>query len=77
MARKSPFLFDIPLSDVDNALSGLVSSESRRQEGKLILIASESLCPQPVREALVSPYSAIYAEGYPSTRMMTFERGIV
>lgn len=77
MSRKSPFLFDIPLAEADPDLARLSASEGDRQDGKLILIASESLCPQPVREALVSPYSAIYAEGYPSTRMMTFERGII
>ena len=70
-------MFDGPLDRADTEVAGLVRAEGGRQDGKLILIASESLCPQPVREALASPFSAIYAEGYPSTRMMTIEREIV
>lgn len=77
MARSQEFLFDTPLNDTDSEIGSLIEAESGRQDGKLILIASESLCPRPVREALVSAYSAIYAEGYPSTRMMHWERNIV
>lgn len=74
MSRSDDFLFDEPLASLDPSVHGLVESERIRQEGKLILIASESLCPRPVAEALTSPFSAIYAEGYPSSRMMHWER---
>ena len=74
MPRSSRFSFDAPLSELDPEISGLIDSEGARQEGKIILIASESLCPKPVAAALASPYSAIYAEGYPSTRMCHWER---
>ena len=71
------FLFDEPLERLDPEVADLVRAEGDRQAGKLILIASESLCPKPVAEALISPFSALYAEGYPSSRMMGWERGLV
>jgi len=74
MSDANPFLFDRPLSELDPEITRLVEAEGSRQDGKIILIASESLCPAPVAEALASPFSAIYAEGYPSTRMMEWER---
>ena len=74
MTEGNPFLFDDPLSACDPEVSDLIETEGRRQAGKIVLIASESLCPPPVAEALASPFSAIYAEGYPSTRMATWER---
>ena len=74
MSDANPFLFDRPLSELDPEITRLVDAEGSRQDGKAILIASESLCPAPVAEALASPFSAIYAEGYPSTRMMEWER---
>ncbi len=62
------------LSTADPALSGLIGIERERQQRKLILIASESICLAPVREALDSVFTNLYAEGYPSTRMSVWER---
>ena len=58
-----------PLSTLDQDTCQLIEFEKRRQERKIILIASESICPQPVLQAQASVYSNIYAEGYPSLRM--------
>ena len=58
-----------PLSSVDHDLDTIIDFETSRQTQKLILIPSESICPKPIREALGSPFSNLYAEGYPSSRM--------
>ncbi|MBI5503107.1 MAG: serine hydroxymethyltransferase [Deltaproteobacteria bacterium] len=57
------------LREIDPRLSDLFDIESARQERKLILIASESMCPDAVREALASEFGHLYAEGYPSMKM--------
>jgi len=57
------------LSRVDRDINTIIDFEASRQIQKLILIPSESICPKPVREALGSPFSNLYAEGYPSPRM--------
>ncbi|MEK7865558.1 MAG: hypothetical protein AAB434_02680, partial [Planctomycetota bacterium] len=57
------------LADFDSDIARLIHQEALRQEDRLILIPSESLCPPPVREALASVFTNIYAEGYPSQRM--------
>lgn len=57
------------LSRVDRDINTIIDFEASRQTQKLILIPSESICPKPVREALGSPFSHLYAEGYPSPRM--------
>ncbi len=53
------------LAEVDPAVAALVRAEEERQRDKIILIPSESLTPAPVREALASAFTSIYAEGYP------------
>ena len=60
---------EAPLSRVDRDIDNIIDFEVGRQAQKLILIPSESICPKPVREALASPFSNLYAEGYPSSRM--------
>ncbi len=62
------------LSDLDQETFRLIELEKRRQERKLIMIASESICPQPVLEAEACVFSNIYAEGYPSWRMSQYEK---
>ncbi|MDD4903624.1 MAG: serine hydroxymethyltransferase, partial [Candidatus Bipolaricaulis sp.] len=57
--------------DVDAQTAALIAAEERRQREKLILIPSESLTPVPVREALGSVFTSVYAEGYPRRAMMT------
>jgi glycine hydroxymethyltransferase len=58
------------LIDVDPQTAALIAAEERRQREKIVLIPSESLTPAPVREALGSVFSSIYAEGYPRKAMM-------
>jgi len=65
------------LADIDNETFRLIDMEKRRQERKIILIASESICPEPVLEAQASVFSNIYAEGYPSSRLSHRERSRV
>jgi glycine hydroxymethyltransferase len=57
------------LGGVDPEIHRLVDIEDERQERKIILIASESLCPRAVKQALATNLGHLYAEGYPSTRM--------
>ena len=54
-----------PLEVIDPEMAGLVALETERQARKLILIASESICPVAVREALATPFTNVYAEGLP------------
>ncbi|MFC1890679.1 hypothetical protein ACFL4G_13075, partial [Thermodesulfobacteriota bacterium] len=58
------------LGQADPLIDELISIEECRQARRLIMIASESICSAPVREALSSVFTNIYAEGYPSERMM-------
>ncbi len=68
-ASYADLAFDQQLDDVDPVLADLVARERRRQRDTLILIPSESLTPAPVREALGSALTSIYAEGYPARAM--------
>ena len=68
-----PFLHT-SLSEIDADTFQVIEFEKRRQERKIILIASESACPQAVLEAQGSVFSNIYAEGYPSVKMSIEER---
>ncbi len=63
------------LDDVDPLLSDLVLRETRRQEEKITLVASESRPHPAVLEALASPFTSVYAEGYapPRLRKATLE----
>jgi len=58
------------LSDVDEDLAHIIDLEEQRQSHKIIMIPSESICPLPVRQALSSGFTDIYAEGYPSRDMI-------
>lgn len=62
------YVFSQSLAEIDPEVQKLLDLEDERQGRKIILIASESICPAPVREALTSSFSNIYAEGYPSWR---------
>lgn len=57
------------ISKVDTELSEIIGIEGERQDRKLIMIASESICPEAVQQALATNLGNLYAEGYPSTRM--------
>lgn len=62
-------VFNARLEDIDEEVADLIRLEEERQERKLIMIASESYCPRPVREAVASAFANLYAEGHPSMRM--------
>lgn len=61
----SDFIFRGSVSDLDPGLKQVLDKEDQRQDATIILIASESLAPDAVREALSSTFGNIYAEGYP------------
>ena len=54
------FEFSENLSAFDPEVQDLLDIEHERQDRRIILIASESICPAPVREALSCKFSNIY-----------------
>jgi glycine hydroxymethyltransferase len=61
--------FGVGLDQTDPDIERLIRREEERQASRLILIPSESIAPQAVREALGSVFNNVYAEGYPALRM--------
>lgn len=57
------------LAEVDPFVDEIILMESERQERKLVMIASESICPLAVRQVMSSKLTNLYAEGYPSLMM--------
>jgi glycine cleavage system T protein len=72
-AAATDFLFRVPAAQADPTIQRIADLEDERQLRKLIMIASESACPAPVRELLASSFSNLYTEGYPSWRMTEAE----
>ncbi|MCK4969148.1 MAG: serine hydroxymethyltransferase, partial [Thermoplasmata archaeon] len=67
-------LLDAPLvEDMDHFSTELVRLETERQKRKVILIASESICPRPVQDVVASPFTNLYAEGLPGSRMCRWD----
>src|ERR1700688_4537859 len=56
------------LSKVDPAIYDLIQKETRRQNAKIELIASENFTSEAVLEATGSIFTNKYAEGYPGRR---------
>ena len=56
------------LSACDPLVFDIIGREALRQEEKIILIASESRPHPAVLEALASPFTSVYAEGYSPRR---------
>ncbi len=56
------------LNAVDQEIVDLIRLETKRQVNKLELIASENFVSRAVLEAMASPLTNKYAEGYPSRR---------
>ncbi len=77
MLEKDDFLFEGELAELDPDTDLIIGLEEERQARKLILIASESLCPKAVRDVVGSAFTNIYAEGYPSLRMSFDERHFI
>lgn len=59
------------LKAVDPLLAELVSRETQRQGEKITLVASESQPHPAVLDALSSPFTSVYAEGYAPRRLRT------
>lgn len=62
-------ILETDLDDADPFMAKLLELEDIRQRLKVILIPSETICPKAVRQALGSPFTSIYAEGYPPQLM--------
>ena len=56
------------LSKADGETAKLILAEAKRQQATINLIASENYAPAAVLEALASPFTNKYAEGYPGKR---------
>jgi glycine hydroxymethyltransferase len=70
MSKYADRFFGADVADVDPRLETLIQLEEERQRRRIILIPSESYAPQPVRQALGSVFTNVYAEGYPPRQMM-------
>ena len=62
------FDHDAPLRTIDPTVSSLIDRETRRQQQGLELIASENFASRAVLEAMGTPLTNKYAEGYPGRR---------
>jgi len=71
------FLIREDISAVDPDIDLIISFEEERQARRLILIPSESFCSLPVRQALSSVFTNVYAEGYPPPRMTRDEEELL
>ena len=65
------------LDQVDPDTDLIIGFEEERQARKLIMIPSESMAPQAVRQALGSVFNNVYAEGYPPLRMTRDEEPLL
>lgn len=59
------FIFEGSLAELDPDLDELLKREDQRQNETIILIPSESMAPDVVRETMSNSFGNIYAEGYP------------
>ncbi|KAH8880379.1 glycine hydroxymethyltransferase [Thozetella sp. PMI_491] len=57
-----------PLLESDPEVAGIMTREIQRQRESIILIASENITSRAVYDALGSPMSNKYSEGYPGAR---------
>lgn len=67
-ALAGPGWQDRPLEEVDPAVAAAIGKEVERQRSGLELIASENFCSAAVLEAMGTPLTNKYAEGYPGKR---------
>ncbi len=61
----SDFITQGSLEELDPHLSKVIAGEDKRQQQKIILIASESVAAPPVQALMSSSFGNVYAEGYP------------
>ena len=62
-SKSNTSFFNEEIGTIDPELAHILNLEDERQSRKLIMIASESECPAPVRMVLASSFTNIYAEG--------------
>ncbi|WP_088346186.1 MULTISPECIES: serine hydroxymethyltransferase [Rhodomicrobium] len=67
-ARRDNAFFTTPLAEADPEIFGAVSSELKRQQDEIELIASENIVSRAVLEAAGTVLTNKYAEGYPGKR---------
>ena len=67
--KRKDFLIRGDISEMDPDVDRIIGFEEERQARRLILIPSESFASLPVRQALSSVFTNVYAEGYPPPRM--------
>ena len=67
-ARGMEDFFATSLADSDPAIHASINGEIRRQQNQIELIASENIVSKAVLQALGSPLTNKYAEGYPGRR---------
>ena len=67
--KRKDFLIRGDISELDPDVDRIIGFEEERQARRLILIPSESFASLPVRQALSSVFTNVYAEGYPPPRM--------
>jgi len=60
--------FTASVSEVDPVISGAIDNEVKRQQNGLELIASENFVSEAVLQAMGTPLTNKYAEGYPGKR---------
>ena len=59
---------DIELRKFDPQVADLIDKETRRQQNGLVMIASENYASEAVLQAMGTPLSNKYSEGYPGKR---------
>lgn len=69
----SDFIFHGDLGEIDPKVQEVIAKEAERQTRKLIMIPSESVAPQAVRDCLGSVFQNLYAEGYPDDETRLFD----
>ncbi len=66
------FPYEPDLEELDPGLFNLIQLEKERQQRRLIMIPSESVASNAIREAVGSVFTNIYAEGYPRTETLGY-----
>lgn len=68
LPRSHQHMLEQPLVEQDPEVAAIMKKEIQRQRESVILIASENITSRAVFDALGSPMSNKYSEGYPGNR---------